>query len=118
MRNQVVEVINPDLILPMLANGEGGEVEKGDPNELIIQTNLDFVDHGKLVDLALCGIKAKYDRCAEIEALFKRVTEDHEAASAVLPLTPDDIRLALSRARDDAAKADDLIRKITRKRGA
>lgn len=104
MRAVVVQAINPELIV-LSEDGVGPFVEKGDPNELIIQLNLNFVDHGLLVKLAEAGIQAMVAR----EVILKEMR-----ASPPHPLTVEEIDILMNNARRLRHEAEALSSRIRR----
>lgn len=105
MRAVVVQSINPELVTPAEDGCGGRLVEKGDPNELIIQLNLNFVDHANLVKLAEAGIQAMVAR----EVILKEMRE-----SPPHPLTSDEIDILQNNARRLRHEAEALSSRIRR----
>ena len=104
MRYVVVQPINPELAL-LDEDGVGPLVEEGDPNEFIIQLNLNFVDHGLLVKLAEAGIQAMVAR----EVILKEMR-----ASPPHPLTVEEIDILMNNARRQRHEAEALSSRIRR----
>lgn len=105
MRAVVVQAINPELIALSEDGSSGRLVEKGDPDELIIQLNLNFVDHANLVKLAEAGIQAMVAR----EVILKEMR-----ASPPHPLTAEEIDILMNNARRLRHEAEELSSRIRR----
>lgn len=101
-RHQVVQALNAD-ILQINEDGTGKLVEQ--PYDLIIQLNLNYVDHGYMVDLVEMGIQAMVAR----EELLKITRE-----SPPHPMTAEDIDVVITATRQRRYKAEALLPLIRR----
>ncbi|AXQ68902.1 hypothetical protein HOU00_gp223 [Caulobacter phage CcrPW] len=101
-RHQIVQMLNADLI-QLNEDGTGKLVDQ--PHDLIIQLNLNYVDHGHMVDVVELGIQAMVAR----EELLKVTRE-----SPPHPMTAEDIDVVLATARQRRFKAEALLPLIRR----
>lgn len=107
-----IEAINLELVR-LNEDGSSQFVEKGDPNGLIIQLNLNYVDYGKLIALAELGIKAMQKRTKELLDLEER--HKNNPIPELGALSADDIRLARTNSYSRSFEASGFLESIRRK---
>ncbi|AFU88225.1 hypothetical protein CcrColossus_gp355 [Caulobacter phage CcrColossus] len=101
-RHQMVQMLNAD-ILQLNEDGTGKLVDQ--PYDLIIQLNLNYVDHGDMVDLVELGIQAMAAR----EDLLKITRENPPH-----PMTAEDVDVVIAATRQRRFKAEALLPLIRR----
>lgn len=104
-RHQVIQHLNAD-ILQINEDGTGKLVDQ--PDDLIIQLNLNYVEHADMVELVELGIQAMIAR----EELLK-VTRENPPH----PMTAADVDVVIASSRRRRFKAEALLPRIRRQQG-